>query len=326
MASKKILQRTRSTVLLISILLAFSIFAQEAEEVAPRETPNLIVLQTDWWFFFQGTREEVEPRVEPFFAGVESQLADLEPQNEEIAATILVAVRDYVAAYLALLDDPKLDPLELKPAAFEYGIDDLLRLSAEARKADATAREELLEVEREERTLTGTSRRRDTAFDDYVGAAAGDERRLTALRLMRARSAQALSERRLELLTQRYERVGAFANATSERVEVAKERLSASVNPADLDELQKLVDAEENNVGNAAEASRAAQLAASCHRAAAAQLPIWPLVTMATSRPRRSSMASSESPAWRSTPRQPSSIRKTSKPSSRASMAVYLTQ
>jgi potassium efflux system protein len=263
MASKKIVQLTKSTVLLIGMLLAFGTFAQETEEVPPLETPNLIVLHTDWWFFFEGTRDEVEPRVEPFFADIERQLADLEPQNEEIAATILVAVRDYVAAYLALLDDPELEPLELTPAAFEYGISDLLRLSAEARKARASASQEQLEVEREERTLTGASRRRDTTFDDYVDAAAGDERRLTALRLMRARSAQALSERRLELLTQRYDRVEAFADATAERVEVAKERLSKTANPTDLDDLQIMVDAEEENVGNADEALRAAQLAAS---------------------------------------------------------------
>ncbi|MGI9271570.1 MAG: mechanosensitive ion channel family protein [Woeseiaceae bacterium] len=254
---------TRFAALLLGSLLAFTSLAQETEDATAVETPNLVELQTNWWSFFEGSKEEVEPKVDPFFDDIESQISGLEAQNEEVAAAILVAVRDNVAAYLALLDDLELEPLQLQPAAFEYAIDDLLRLSADARQARANARDEQMEVDREERTLAGVSRRRDTAFDDYVGATAGDERWLAALRLMQARSAQAISERRLELLTQRFDRANAFSEVTVERVEVAKDRLTATADEADLPGLSVRVNLRKEDVESVAEALRAAQLAAS---------------------------------------------------------------
>ena len=259
----RFLRRSRFAALLLGVVLAVNALAQEAEDAPPLEAPNLMSLQTTWWSFFEGSNEEVEPRVEPFFEEVERQISKLDPQNEETATTILVAVRDNISAYLALLDELELEPLELKPAAIEYSIDDLLRFSATAREALSTARDEQLEVEREERTMSGANRRRDTAFDDYVDAAAGDERWLAALRLMRARSAQAISGHRLELLTQRYDRVSAYSDATAERLEVAKDRLAPTADTADLDGLSDIVAAREIDVETAAETLRAAQLAAS---------------------------------------------------------------
>lgn len=249
--------------MLLGLLLAFGSLAQEAEDADPIEAPNLLALQASWWSFFEGSKEELEPRVDPFFDDVESQISNLEPQNEEVAAAVLVAVRDNVTAYLALLDDSELEPLELSPAAFEYSLDDLLQLSADARQARSNARDEQVEVEREERTYAGVIRRRDTAFDDYVDASAGDERWLAALRLMRARSAQAISARRLELLTQRYERVHDYADATAQRVELAKERLATTADEADLPGLSVSVNLKRDDLDSVAESLRAAQLAAS---------------------------------------------------------------
>jgi len=254
---------TRLASLLLGMLLATSSIAQDTADDATPETPALSSLRTTWWSFFEGPRADVEPRVEAFFDAVEVQIADLATQNEEIASTLLVAVQDNVSAYLALMDDPELESQELGPAAIEYSIADLLRLAASARDAQSDARDEQQEVEREERIYAGASRRRDTAFDDYVGATAGDERWLAALRLMQARSAQAISARRLELLTQRFERASAYSDATDERVGLASERLTTTAETAALDELVARVDANRDSVEEAAEKLRAAQLAAS---------------------------------------------------------------
>jgi small-conductance mechanosensitive channel len=118
-------------------------------------------------------------------------------------------------------------------------------------------------VEREERILAGTNGRRDAAFKDYLDAAAGDESWLTALRLLRARSAQAISERRLELLTNSFDRATAYAEATVARVELASDLLATTADEAALDELNKRVDDAQSRVESAREELRAAQIAAS---------------------------------------------------------------
>ncbi len=262
MPNKNFAQTSHLAILLLGTLLAVTSVAQDNGDATPK-APDLGSLQTTWWSFFEGSRVDVEPRVETFLDAIEVQIADLGTQNEEIAGALLIAVRDNVSAYLALLDDPELELQELTPAAIEYSIDDLLRLAADARDTRFDARDEQLEVEREDRIYAGASRRRDTAFGDYVDAAAGDERWLAALRLMQARSAQAISARRLELLTQRFERASAYSDAADERVELVKERLTTTAETANLDELVERVGANQGAVEDAVEKLRAAQLAAS---------------------------------------------------------------
>lgn len=248
---------------LLCLLLARQGVAQEIDNSTSPEPPNLTALQTNWWSYFEGNRAEVEPRATEFLNGLNSQLAKLEPKNQPIAATILAAIGDNVSAYLGLLDDPVLEERKLRQAPVEFSIDDLLRLAIDARAAAKRARDEQLEVEREARILAGASRRRDTIFGDYVDAAAGDQRLLAALRLMQARSAQAISARRLELLTRRLDRANAYAKATADRVELAKSRLAASPDAKELENLGKRVEASSVKVAAATEQLREAQLAAS---------------------------------------------------------------
>jgi len=240
-----------------------SALAQEADDAAAPDAPNLASLQTNWWTFFEGSRAEVEPRASEFFADLDARIAEFSPQNEELAGTILTAVRDNVAAYLLLLDDQILETRQLEPAALEYSVEELLQLATAARAAAANAREEQLEVEREARILAGASRRRDTAFDSYVDAASGEPRMLAALRLMQARSAQAISARRLELLTQRLDRAMAYAQATAARVELAKTHLALAPGDDVIENLARQVENGEAVVASSAENLREAQLAAS---------------------------------------------------------------
>ena len=251
------------TILLLSTLLAANGYSQESEEAPPPEMPNIAELHNSGWAFFEGPKAEVELRVDAFFAAVAAEIAELESQNEQTGNTLLVAVRDNISAYIALLDESELVPQELEPAPVEYSIDDLLRLARSAREAESEAREELQEVEREQRVLAGASRRRDTAFGNYVDAAAGDERWLDGMRLLQARSAQAIAARRLEVLTLRFENSNDFAEATAARVEVAKDRLATTIETANLEEWTETVVALRASVENASEELRAAQLAAS---------------------------------------------------------------
>ncbi len=259
----KQVQWRRFAILLLSMLLAGNGFAQEADDTAAPDIPDLASLQTSEWSFFEGPKSEVEPRVEAFFAKVETEIAELTPQNEDAANTLLVAVRDNISAYLALLEGAEPAARKLDPAPVEYSIDDLMRLARSAREAESDAREELLTVEREQRIHAGTSRRRDTAFGAYVDAAAGDERWLAGMRLLQARSAQAISARRLELLTSRFNYANEYADATAERVELAKDRLATTVETAGLEKLIEDVATNKTAVENAEESLRAAQLAAS---------------------------------------------------------------
>ncbi len=253
----------RFLALLLGLVFALNSPAQEAEQSPDLTPPDLTDLNTDWWIYFEVPRAQLEPRVDTFLESVSVQIADLAPQNQETAQSVLEAVRDNLTALLTLLDDQEIVPQELEPAAIDYSIDDLLRLADTARGARTSAADELLEVEREKRIFDGASRRRDAAFKDYVGASAGDQRWMVALRLVQARSAQAMSARRLELLTLRYERATAYAEATSARVDLARDRLATTADEAALDELGDRVGVGEAEVEKAREKVRAAQIAAS---------------------------------------------------------------
>ncbi len=259
----KISPSIRFVALLMGMLVALNSPAQEATDGAALTPPDLNSLQNNWWAYFEGPREDVEPRVETFLGGVGRQIVGLTPQNQQTAESVLAAVRDNFTAYLALLDDPELTHQGLEPAAVNYSVDELLGLAALARDARAASAELQLEVEREKRILDGAGRRRDTAFKNYVNAAAGDERWLVALRMVLSRSAQAISARRLELLTQRHERATDYAKATAERTELATERLATTAGEEELEELIERVNASETNVETASEKLRTAQLAAS---------------------------------------------------------------
>ncbi len=237
-----IIQLRRFIALLLCVLLAGAGFAQETEENASPAAPDLRSLQSDWWAYFEGSRSEVEPRIETFLDQTGAQIADLATQNQRIAETLLEAVRDNLAALLPLLDDAELKPLQSPELAAGYSIDQLLELAASARAAQAAAAEEQLEVDREQRILTGTSRHRDATFDDYVDVNSGDERWLAGLRLLQARSAMAISTRRLELLTQRYEHNFAYADALAALAESARDRLSTTADEANLRALNERVD------------------------------------------------------------------------------------
>ncbi len=253
---------TRHLVTLLSLLLSASAIAQVVEDSA-EPAPDLEALQSDAWAYFEGPRAEIEPRKDTFLATVGIEIADLEPQNQGIAETLLDAVRDNFTALLPLLDDAELDAPELEPEAASYAVEDLLKIAAAAREARTAADIEQLEVDRENRVLDGTTRHRDAVFDDYVDAAAGDERWLSGLRLVQARSALAISARRLELLTQRAERDFAYADALAERRDLAASRLATAADEADLEGLQKRVAADRTAVETARERLRAAQIAAS---------------------------------------------------------------
>ena len=259
----KIKTSARILALLFCTLVAANSAAQEAADSAAPIPPDLNSLQNNWWVYFEGSREKVEPRVDAFLGVVGTQIADLAPQNQETAESVLDAVRDNFTAYLALSGDLKLTQQQLEPAAVDYSIDELLALAALARNARADSAEEQLEVEREQRIFDGASRRRDAAFKNYVNAAEGDQRWLVALRMVQSQSAQAISARRLALLTERYVRATAFADATAERVNLATDRLATTDGEEQLDELTKRVDASNKNVDSAGEKLRAAQLAAS---------------------------------------------------------------
>jgi small-conductance mechanosensitive channel len=259
----KIVPATRFLILILGVLAALNSGAQEVEERTAPAVPEPASLEANWWTYFEGTREEVEPRVAAFLDTANTQIADLAPQNQEVAASVLGAVRNNLSAYLNLMGETEPAVAELPPDAVSYSIESLLQLAATARDASAAAAGEELEVSREERVLDGASRRRDAVFKDYVAADPGDDRWLAALRLVQARSALAVSERRLELLQERHARAVAFADDTAARVVFATERLEASSDEGVLRNLAARVDDTTASVETAREGVRAAQLAAS---------------------------------------------------------------
>jgi len=224
---------------------------------------DLAHLEAGSWSYFEGSRDEVEARIEEFLVDTDNALAALQPTNEEIGQSILGAVRDNFAAYLALLVEDEIRPQALPPPETSYRLDDLLKLAAAAREAEAAAGREKFEVEREQRILEGTTGRRDQAFKNYMMALAGDERILTGLRMLQARSAQAIATRRLELLVASHERAMTYAEAAAGRVVYAGEILAPVNDEEELAVLLEQLDVDEAAVDEAGEQQRAAELEAS---------------------------------------------------------------
>ena len=226
--------KIRFFAVLLGALFAVGAIAQDTDEKAALEAPDLSSLESGWWSYFQHSGDNAKSRVDEFLADVGEQIAALQAPNQAVGQSVLEAVSDNLNAYIALLDERELNPQTLAEPALSYSIDELLELADEARGAAAAAALEQFEVEREQRILDGASRRRDLAFKGYVNAAAGDENLLTALRLIQNRSAQAIAARRLELLTQRFDRASTYAEATATRVDYAAERLSTTPETAGL--------------------------------------------------------------------------------------------
>jgi len=257
----KISRKVRFLALLLGAMVVSS-HAQEVDDSAVPAAPDLESLEFGWWTYFEGPRDDVELRIDSFLDDVGKQVARLQGPNEAVAQSVLEAVKDNLGAYHALLAEDELELLGLPTPKLSYSLDDLLRLAALSRDAQEGAAQEQLEVEREQRILDGATRRRDLAFKDYVVVEAGDARLLAALKLIQTRSAQAIATRRLELLTQSYERAKAHAEATAERVVLAGETLATTLEEANL---EGLVEGETNGEATVAKAQvdqRAAELAA----------------------------------------------------------------
>jgi len=258
---KNSLQTFLLTFVLASVLTA-GVRAQENESDAAPQDLELTQIEAGSWSYFEGSRDEVEARINDFLATAELEVADLDSANLETGQSLLAAVRDNLSAYLSLLSDDELEFQELPQPQLSYSLDDLLRLAAVARHARKGAVGEQLEVEREQRVLGGATRRRDQAFKDYVDAAAGDEKVIAGLRLIQTRSAQAISTRRLRLLTQSQARAAEYADATAARVVLASENLATTPDEADFEGLLDAIETKAAAAEVAREAMRAAELEA----------------------------------------------------------------
>lgn len=245
-----------------TLLLGVS-HAQETDSDTGPEKLELSKIEAGAWAYFEGSPESVKANIATFLAEAEKELGALQPSNEVAGQSILSAIRDNLSAYLALLSDEEVELQALPQPKISYSLDDLLRLAAVSRDANAGAERERLEVEREQRIYEGASRRRDQAYKNYVDATSGDERIIAGLNLIQTRSAQAIAERRLALLTQSAERATAYAAALAERTVFASEHLETSDEDANFGELSEQLAAYEQAAAEAHERLRTAELEAS---------------------------------------------------------------
>jgi hypothetical protein len=152
--------------LLCGLLVAASTAAQEPDESAPPMVPEVASLEQDWWSYFEGSPEEVAPRIETFLAQANEEIAALGAQNQELAPAIVGAVRDNFEVYLSLLGEIEAQPQKLPEPQATYTIDELLEVAEAAREARFDASAAATEVERERRILNGSGERRDALFKD----------------------------------------------------------------------------------------------------------------------------------------------------------------
>lgn len=248
---------------LCGLLVAASTAAQESDESTAPTLPEVASLEQDWWGYFEGSPEEIAPRVENFLGQLNDEIAGLGAQNQELAPAVVDSVRDNFDVYLSLLREETAEPQSLPEPQSSYSIDELLAIAAAAREAQFDATAAATEVERERRIFSGSSDRRDALFKEYLDAADGDERWLAGLRLVRARSAQAIAARRLEILSQSARLARDFAEQAEDRVDLALARLGTDGDEQALDALDKIVNDRRSAVDAAIKRERETQVAAS---------------------------------------------------------------
>jgi small-conductance mechanosensitive channel len=225
--------------------------------------PDPASLKTNWWNYFEGSPELVEPRVTAFLKSNKDRIANLDPQNQEFALSILSIVSDNFTVLISLKGETEPTPQKLEPLAASYSIKEMLQLSELARRARDNAAEEQIEVDREKRVLNGATRHRDAAFDNYLDAKGKDDRWLVGLKLLQARTTLAVSKRRLELLTQRTTRATDYAQLAEARLDQTLNRLSTSNDRAELNRISKRLDADRIALTTAQENLQTTQIAAS---------------------------------------------------------------
>ncbi|MDJ0759044.1 MAG: mechanosensitive ion channel [Woeseiaceae bacterium] len=258
-----LIRRVLSACLLLSTVASAPLSAQEAPLTEEPEPPVLAELDSNWWNYFDGAPEQIKPRVDAFLEIANDEISELGAQNQELAPGIVEAVADNFAVYLALLEDVDFQTNVLTEPATTYTLDDLLSVAAAARNASDAAISAAGEVEREQRILDGASRRRDALFKDYLGAAEGDGRWLTGLRLVRARTEQAIATRRLEVLTQNAADAAEYAEDIAMRVDLVRERLAMDSDGTALAPLIETLGVLQDSVSSAEEQAREAQILAS---------------------------------------------------------------
>ena len=261
--ARRLASPARLMVLLWGLSFSLAGTAQEAEQAAAPTLPDPASLQQKWWDYFEGETDIVESRIADFLEATNGQIATLGAKSQEVAADNLDVVRDNLDVYLSLLGDPDIETRQLPEPAPVYTVDEILETAARAREARGQADDARIEVEREQRVLSGATRRRDAAFKDYLDAAAGDERWLAGLRLVRVRAAQAISIRRLEILRESARATSDYAEALATRVNLVLERLAPGADAELLDQLVAAVDAATETVAAKEQAAQAAQTAAS---------------------------------------------------------------
>lgn len=250
-----------SLILVLGLVAAAPGPAQEAEPVTAPVVPDVASLEQDWWSYFVGAPDEIQPRVDAFIEQANAQISGLGAQNQELAPAIIGAARDNLEVHVSLLGDVEIQQQRLPEPAPTYSIDELISIAATARDARIAATSAAGEVEREQRILDGATRRRDAVVKEYLAAPDGDERWLAGLRLVIARSAQAIAARRLEVLTETSQHAGEYAIAAGERVELVLDRLGTDGGVEVLESLDEAVVTRTIAVESASERLREAEIA-----------------------------------------------------------------
>lgn len=264
LAAMRTLHLTTVALWLFLLITAPPVASAQDTEAPPAPTvPNLTTLDADSWAYFEMDRDSVTSRIALFLDQVQAEVPVLALQNQEVAQAVLESTRDNLEVYATLLDDGDVVTPQADEPAESYTLDELLALGARSRESSTLAAAEELEVEREQRILDGATQRRDSLFKDYLAAAAGDDKWLTGLRLVRARAAQEISERRLELLSQSLEAAQAQARLDRDRLELAAERLVSNTDADGLAELVADVAAKQAAVAAAEDRLREAEIDAS---------------------------------------------------------------
>jgi potassium efflux system protein len=242
-----------------SAQMQFSPDLDSSEEVT---LPKLGALNTGWWGYFDPAAADAEQRHAAFIDGVSNGLSRLSPIERDEGERSLAAVENNLATYRELSGNPALQPESVPEGSAEYSFEQLLRVIEGSRVSGRLVADDERELNRKRRQLDSDGRARDQAFKNYISKTTGADRWLQGLRLVQARSQQALSELRLDMVEVDYSSAQQVERDFEARLAFARSRLVVPAEGEDVEKALARMVAAEKQVADAKAAYEEAELVA----------------------------------------------------------------
>lgn len=216
--------------LIFNILLFFQLSSQN--NIANNGTlpiPNPVELSTDWWFYLEGTPEQVALRSNELIESLKASAESLQEENRKQADLLIGKIETALENYQKVLQIPDPQPPPSTPFSDTYTIDQLLAIFNSLQKNKVTQRANRQEQKSEENQIARLEDYLSNLRGRYRSAAERSEKKfLIGLEIILSVVTEQVSILHLEDLKLETEIRKKRIEQLNEEIEFAQDRLQSS--------------------------------------------------------------------------------------------------